>query len=216
MSDFKWIMCSLNDGEYAIANNIFSEAFKNGIKPRSGKQSIELYQETPESILAKYISRENLPEDMDKDVFVNGFIDNQHVIEFASAFWVDALADLALKFPYSEKNVLSFEAYEIQPYSVLAYALGIDVCDELPGVYGNMLIRNADLPEMIKTTEKVLATIDERSLELSRRYINMCSTGKIDLNFEKEIQGLFNNLPEKMQQAYEAKSHFFAITFWMG
>lgn len=215
--DFHWLMCGFNDTEFNHANAKLKDVIKAPERTELHKKAINVFQQNPYDILPTFISPDQLPPDKrDLDQYENGYIENKYFIDFENAFRIEAIHDVALQLPLSEQNVLSWENYDSLPFAVLTFALGLDVSEELPGVYGNMLIANSELPAAISRTKKVFKGINTTHWERARRSISVCSAGNIVYSSDKEITLLFNSLLKQMRKAKRNKSHFMALSFWMG
>ncbi len=215
--DFHWLMCGFNDTEFNQAHAKLKDVIKAPERTDAQENAIKIFQQNPLDILPKFISPDQLPPDKKGlDQYQNGYIEGNNYIDFENAFRIEAVHDIALQLPLTEQNVLSWEGYDNQPYAVLIYALGLRANEELPGVYGNMLIPNSELPAAILRTTKVLKGINKTHWERARRSISVCSAGNIVYSCDKEIKLLFSSLLKQMKKAKRNKSHFMALSFWMG
>lgn len=222
MADFHWAMLALNDAEFTQVELQLGDKIRKPIRSEAQQHCIDLFFKDKESVLPYFVPPSRL-ERLGKKLgfkrfaYANGRIEGQEMIDFSNAFRINDIDDVFLSLPLtSEEQILFWGSFDSQAYAVLAYSLGPNLCEEIDGMYGNMLIRHDALEASLKNVERIFSHINDDTWHWARRFISICSAGKVTCQNDDEIYQLFTELPKQMQNALNRGKHFAAFSFWMG
>jgi hypothetical protein len=199
--DFWWCLCAISEEEYKVLKPKFDAADKQATIPEKYRETYAICMESPLLILPKYIPFSELPDDKKKkEMFKNGYIEGKLSDEFSLALDIPQYRELFQQLPLNENDVLKFISLGgTTPVSVLYYALLPKVAEKMPGFAGNLIVHYDEIDGVLQEVNNVLKQLNEEAWNRARRYISVCTAGRPSIQYDKEIQEIFQALPESLE-----------------
>jgi hypothetical protein len=211
--DFWWCHCAISEDEFRVLKPQFAAADENASIPEKYRETYAMCTESPISILPRYISFSELPEEKKKnEMFKNGYIENQLSDEFSLSLDIPQYRELFQQLPLNENDVLNFISLGgTTPISVLYYALLPKFAEKLPGFAGNLIVHHDQIDTVLLQVDNVLKHLNEEAWDRARRYISVCTAGRPSTQDDEKIAEIFRALPESLKESKRRGKSFASV-----
>ena len=215
-ADYQWVILGLEDKKFKTFQKPFYDCLVSHSISKEQEDIVIKYKANPDSILSKFVSYTDAEYDKNLGVLQNGYIENKDKAGFCSIFMVDKIETLTDSLPFDEESVLGIVANEVPPAAVVGFALGLELFDRFPGVYGNMIIESSEIENYIHTASDFFKEIDQATLNRARKFLSLCSNAELSGYRDDDIREIFFLLPRALELAKVRGLNIISVGFWCG